>query len=175
VILILGVTISSLSQLALLLLQCQPTMSPFWYYLCESVSGVVSWVAVSLSALSDVMPPQWRAASFGMILAGFSLGFSMAPFLALWLGHFSVSVLSLTAVWAGLSSIVFFFPETLPPEIAVEASAVRAEQMRGLRGSQKVLWWLYRPIWELSILNRNRLFRLLSCLAFCSGMVSSGE
>lgn len=34
---------------------------------------------------------------------------------------------------------------------------------------------MYRPIWELSILNRNRLFRLLSCLAFFNTMAASGD
>jgi MFS family permease len=39
-----------------------------------------------------------------------------------------------------------------------------------------ILWNIcYRPIWEISILNRNCLFRLLSLLAFFSGMVLAGE
>jgi MFS family permease len=150
-------------------------MSPFWYYFAGAMTGLVSWVAIALSALSDVMPPKWRAPSFGLMLAGFSLGFALAPQLALVLGHFKVSVMSLTVIWMGLVTLVFFFPETLPPETAIEARDVREEQMDGLSGAQKILWTMYRPIWELSILNRSRLFRLLSCLAFFSGLVSSGE
>lgn len=174
-ILVMGVLISSISPLCLVLLQLRPEMSPFWYYSAGAMTGLVSWVAVALSALSDVMPPRWRAPSFGLLLAGFSLGFALAPQLALVLGRFNVSVMSLLAVWAGLLTLVLFFPETLPPETAVEARDVREEQMDGLSGSQKALWAIYRPIWELSILNRSRLFRLLSSLAFFSGMVSSGE
>lgn len=150
-------------------------MSPAWYYFTGAISGLVSWVAVSLSALSDVMPARWRAPSFGMVLAGLMLGFSFAPLLALMLGHFNVSILSLTAVWSGLFTIVFFFPETVSVETAIEARAVREAQIEGLEGLRKLAWYIYRPMWELSILNRNRLFRLLSCLAFCSGMVASGE
>ena len=150
-------------------------MSPAWYYGAGGLSGLVSWIAVALSALSDVMPPRWRAPSFGLLLAGFSLGFAMAPSLALLLGHFWVSVMALGTVLASVVVVIFFFPETLPPELAAEARDVREEQTEGLTVHKKVLWWLYRPIWELSILNRNHLFRLLSTLAFFSGLVSSGE
>lgn len=51
----------------------------------------------------------------------------------------------------------------------------RAEQVEGLTRSQKIWWNIQRPLWELSILNRSKLFRLLSLLAFFSGMVSSGD
>jgi len=171
----LGVAVSCLSPLCLVLIQLDPEMSPFWYYGAGALSGLFSWFAVALSALSDVMPPRWRAPSFGLLMAGFSLGFALAPSLALFLGHFRVSVMALTTMLASLLVVVFLFPETLPPEVAVEARDVREEQMEGLSTTKKVLWTVYRPIWELSILNRSRLFRLLSSLAFFSGMVSSGE
>ena len=167
--------ISCLSPLFLVVVQLHPNMSPAWYYGAGGLSGLVSWIAVALSALSDVMPPRWRAPSFGLLLAGFSLGFAMAPSLALLLGHFWVSVMALGTVLASVVVVIFFFPETLPPELAAEARDVREEQTEGLTVHKKVLWWLYRPIWELSILNRNHLFRLLSTLAFFSGLVSSGE
>jgi MFS family permease len=128
-----------------------------------------------MSALSDVMPARWRAPSFGLLLAGFSLGFALAPQLALFLGRFNVSVLSLATIIAGLITVVFFLPETLPEEIAADARFLREERTDGMTESEKFFWILKRPIWELSILNRSRLFRLLSCLAFFSGMVSSGE
>jgi MFS family permease len=174
-VMIVGLLISSLSPLLLVGLQLQSEMSPFWYYLAGAVSGLVSWIGVALSTLSDVMPPHWRAPSFGLLLVGFSVGFAVAPQLAFLLGHFWVSVMSLASIWFGIIVLVCFFPETLPPEMALVARLAREEQVEGLSSSQKALWSMYRPIWELSILNRNRLFRLLSCLAFFSGMVSSGE
>lgn len=171
-----GIVLSSLSPLCLVAIQFIPTMSPNWYYFCGALTGLVSWIAVALSALSDVMPPQWRAPSYGLLLAGFSLGFAMAPQLALLLGHFYVSILSLVVVWMGLITVIFFLPETLPAQTALEAQAVRMERMENLTTQrEKIKWMLYRPFWELSILNRSNLFRLLSSLAFFSGMVSSGE
>ena len=174
-IMLIGVMLSCLSPLCLVLTQIYPDMNPIWYYGAGGLSGLVSWIAVALSALSDVMPPRWRAPSFGLLLAGFSLGFALAPSLALLLGHFRVSLMALGTVVMAVVVVVFFFPETLPPELALEARDVRQEQMEGLNAQKKALWVLYRPIWELSILNRSRLFRLLSALAFFSGIVTAGE
>jgi hypothetical protein len=164
-----------LSPLCLVLLQLRPEMSPIWYYGVGASRGLVNWIAVALSALSDVMPPKWRAPSFGLLLAGFSLGFAMAPTLALFLGHFHVSVLSLVVLLLGFVVTVTFFPETLPPQSSLAARLSREAQVDGLSPREKLWWNIKRPLWELSILNRSRLFRLLSLLAFFSGVVSSGD
>jgi MFS family permease len=177
-ILIFGIFINSLSPLLLVLLQVDTTLSPFWYYAAGAFSGLVSWIGVALSTLSDVMPAQWRAPSYGLVLVGFSFGFAIAPQLAFLLGHWYVSLLSLGMIWFGLFIFIFCLPETLAPEFAAEAKRVRAEKLRQQTSNtaQRILYnTFYRPFWELSILNRSRLFRLLSCLAFFSGMVSSGE
>jgi MFS family permease len=177
-IMILGLFINSLSPLFLVLLQLNPYMSPFYYYSVGTLSGLVSWIGVALSTLSDVMPSHWRAPSYGLVLVGFSLGFAVAPQLAFLLGHWYVSLVSLGTIWFGIFILMFFVPETLAPNIAAEAKRVRQEQIehQTSTATQRILYNVfYRPFWELSILNRNRLFRLLSCLAFFSGMVSSGE
>jgi MFS transporter, DHA1 family, tetracycline resistance protein len=173
--LILGVFLSCMSPLCLVLIQWIPGMSPNFYYAASASTGLINWIAVALSSLSDVMPPQWRAASFGMLIAGLYLGFAAAPTLALALGHFQVSILSLTMVLLGFLHTVFFFPETLSPEKAAIAKESRRSEVAGLTQAQHILWNVVRPARELSILNRNDLFRLLSVLAFFSGMVSSGD
>jgi MFS transporter, DHA1 family, tetracycline resistance protein len=150
-------------------------MSPVYFYGVDAIQGLVNWIAVALSALSDVMPPRWRAPSFGLLLAGFSLGFALAPALALFLGHVRVTVLSLVMVLLGFFVIVFSFPETLSRESAAQARRTRQALLAETPQRNPLVWNMYRPLWELSILNRNRLFRLLSCLAFFSGLVSSGD
>jgi DHA1 family tetracycline resistance protein-like MFS transporter len=71
---------------------------------------------------------------------------------------------------------VAFFPETLPPEAAAEAARIRQEQYTEHDTvAGKIIWSAVRPLRELSILNRNQLFRLLSVLAFFSGMVTSAD
>jgi MFS family permease len=174
-ILIIGVLISSLSPLLLVFLQLNITMTPFWYYSASALSGLVSWIAVALSVLSDVLPDRWRAPGFGMLLAGFSLGFAVAPQLAPLLGHFYTSLLSLAFVWSGLLLLIVWFPETLPTETAERARHVRQSLSEGFSPRAKALWLMKRPLWELSILFRSRIFVLLSALAFFSGLAASGD
>jgi DHA1 family tetracycline resistance protein-like MFS transporter len=170
-----GVFLSLLSPLTLVLLQMYVGFSPNWYYAVGAFTGLINWITVALSSLSDVMPAKWRAPSFGMLMAGFSLGFAIAPQLALVLGHFRVSVFAFLLVLMGFFVTLFFYPETLLPETAIEAQIVREELVEGLTQCQRIVWNIKRPVWELSILNRNRLFRLLSALAFFSGLVSAGD
>lgn len=174
-ILIGGVFLSLLRPMCLILIQMIPDMSPTWYYAAGACGGLISWVAVALTSLSDVMPPEWRAASFGMLLAASFLGFAMAPQMALFFTHFQVSVLSFGLCLIGFLNTVFFFPETLDPEKATIAREVRSAHVEGFSPAEMVLWNVKRPFWELSILNRSRLFRSMAVLAFFSGMVSSGD
>ena len=69
--------------------------------------------------------------------------------------------------------------ETPSPATAAEARRIRRSSRQQQQGSsstplwrqQQVLWWIRRPLRQMGILNRNRLFGLLSYLAFCSGTV----
>ncbi len=147
-------------------------MSPFPYYACHALSGLVSWMAVAISSLSDVMPPIWRAPSFGLILAGFSMGFALSPILAVFMSHLCVSIFALSILVAGFIFACFSLPETLSPEMSE-----RARESRLSERPEFVTWTytLMRPAKELLILNRNKLFRLLSALAFFSGCISTAD
>ena len=138
------------------------------------------------------MPKQWRAPCFGLLLSGFSLGFAFAPVLALGLTHFGVSLLSLALVTIGLLYSIFCLPETLPSELLHKKALERQLKLNvndefnknvdGLNNEvyrnrskksdahaskcKSIARWLLRPALELSILNRNNFFRLLSALAF---------
>jgi MFS transporter, DHA1 family, tetracycline resistance protein len=183
-IIILGLSLNCLSPLCLLLLQIFPTMSPTWYYVASGSSGLVNWVSVTLSALADVLPPHLRAAGFGILLATFSLGFALSPILAAILDepfHVTIVCCSLLAVawiWTYMS-----LPETVDPEVAKDAIRTNAIARREWNscGNTEVCGWklsfafIYRPVFELSILNRSYLFRLLSALAFFSGMVGTAD
>ncbi|GKY96168.1 hypothetical protein MPSEU_000576600 [Mayamaea pseudoterrestris] len=174
-ILVFGVFLSLFSPLTLVWIQLDASVSPNWYYAAGVATGLVNWITVALSSLSDVMPQKWRAPSFGLLIAGFSLGFALAPTLAMVLGHLRTSMLALVLVSIGFVITVVYFPETLSPVQAADARQIRRDMVDGLTNNQKVWWAIRRPVYELSILNRNRLFRLLSALAFFSGLVSSGD
>lgn len=174
-IMLLGIFLSLLAPMCLVLLQLIDTMTPNYYYIANASTGIVNWIAIALSALSDVMPKKWRAPSFGLLLAGFSLGFAFSPLLALLFSHLGVSIFSLSLLVTGFLFAAFFLPETLPPEIAQEAIRARSVDPEDETALGCVLRQVLRPLQELSILNRNRLFRLLSALAFFSGMSSSAD
>lgn len=128
---------------------------------------------------------------FGLLLSGFSLGFALSPILALGFSHFGVSCLSLSLLILSFIYSLFFLPETLPAEIAEAARYQRRNRQEiaigqggqegGAAETETGTWvksfgqMMIRPIQELSILNRNSFFRLLSALAFFSGMSTSAD
>lgn len=85
-------------------------------------------------------------------------------------------------VLLGFVVTVLVLPETLPPD-AAEAARRRhtdtgedSEDRSDRRNWMKTVWqYLVRPLAEMAILNRDTFFRMLSILAFFSGMVSSGD
>eukprot|EP00529_Nitzschia_sp_RCC80_P011327 CAMPEP_0113489950 /NCGR_PEP_ID=MMETSP0014_2-20120614/26791_1 /TAXON_ID=2857 /ORGANISM="Nitzschia sp." /LENGTH=613 /DNA_ID=CAMNT_0000383699 /DNA_START=351 /DNA_END=2188 /DNA_ORIENTATION=+ /assembly_acc=CAM_ASM_000159 len=212
-ILILGLVLGTVPPLMLVLVQIFPSMSPWSYYSAHAMTGLVNWIAVALSSLADVLPQQYRAPGIGLLLAGFMFGFSLSPILSMLLSKLTLSIVSFSTVLVGLMSSILFLPETLPPEIALQAKQRRQEAMeaeiddaardedltstymypyeevpgggntrRRKRRMKRLKKWcslakhmITRPIRELSILNRNHFFRLISSLAFFSGMVSSGD
>ena len=100
-IIVLGIGLSLLGPMNLVLMQLYDNISPFPFYACHAFSGAVSWMAVALSSLSDVIPAEWRAPAFGMVIAGFSLGFALSPILAVFLSHLAVSILALSILLGG--------------------------------------------------------------------------
>ena len=99
--LILGQMFAVLGPLSLVVIQTFPSSNPNWYYVADSAGGLISWISLALSALSDVMPKQWRAPTFGLLLSGFSVGFALSPVLALGFSHYGVSLLSLSLLIVG--------------------------------------------------------------------------
>lgn len=181
-VLVLGEFLAVLGPFCLVLLQLFPSTNPNWYYISSSFGGIISWISIALSALSDVMPKKWRAPMFGLLLSGFSLGFALSPVLALGFSHLGVSLLSLCLLMGAFLYSVLFLPETLPSEIAEEARNRRRRDYHCHEGQYesetRIHYFkraLIRPFKELSILNRNGFFRLLSALAFFSGMSSSAD
>lgn len=178
-ILVAGMILSSLSSLSLVLIQLNSRMSPLWYYGTYSLSGFVNFMAIILSSISDIMPEQWRAASFGVIFAGFYLGFAFSPALALTMSHQNTSIGAMGLWMLNISFSLFCLPETLSPENAATAKRRRddEEAESGSEGGVGERWKrvIFRPLKEMSILNRDSLFRTLAALAFLGGMVSAAD
>lgn len=118
--LILGQFLSCLAPTVLVLIQMFPTtVKPRWYYIASSLSGMISWISIALSSLSDVVPNHWRAPVFGLLLSAFSLGFAFSPLLALKMTHYTVSMVSFTLLLFGLLYSIVSLPETLTEDVRV--------------------------------------------------------
>ena len=199
----------------LFLIQYIPTMNPWWYYTTSSMTGLVSWIAIALSALNDVLPREFRGPGIGLLFAGFLFGISLAPTLSLFLKRTQLTIVSFIVIAFGFIMTCLFVPETLKPQVAQETKRrrilreqrsheqelqVRIHNQHDQNGNGSFvsflllplrqlccfggrLGWLgqtikliiFRPIHEMSILNRNNFFRLISALAFFTGMVQSGD
>jgi len=120
-----------------------------------------------------VIPKRWRATCFGLLLSSFSIGFAISPVLALKLTHLQVSIFSLNLLIASLIYAIVFLNETLP--IGTSERATRSRRNRVVESGSSYFALIWRPFSELAILNRDSFFRILSCLAFFSGVSSSGD
>jgi Na+/melibiose symporter-like transporter len=172
---LLGISLSCVSPVILVSMQLLPSMSPLWYYISSGSTGLVNWLAVALSSVADILLPQYRASGFGLVLACFSLGFAVSPMIGATFNHFHSSLFCCMTLIVAWINAICFLPETLPEDAAIEAKNIRNQRNAGVTALQAVKAFFMRPIQEISILNRNQLFRMLSILAFFSGMVSSAD
>ena len=177
VIILLGILLSLMQPFVLILIQLDHSLSPNWYFACGILSNFISWFTISLSSISDVTPKKWRAASFGILTAVFSVGFSMSPSLSLTMTHFQASIFSFFLLVLCLFYAVLFLPETLPKETVLASRQQRQLQRNSDDESycECMCRNLIKPFRELSILNRNSFIRTVGLLAFFSGMSSSGD
>mmetsp|Transcript_54656 Transcript_54656/g.62013 ORF Transcript_54656/g.62013 Transcript_54656/m.62013 type:complete len:735 (-) Transcript_54656:116-2320(-) len=223
--LLIGLVLAMTPAIGLFLIEYIPTMNPWWYYSCHAGTGFISWMAIALSTMNDVLPPEFRAPGIGLLFAGFLFGISFAPTLGILIKNRShLCLLSFGVTLVGFLLTVFFVPETVKPHMAQEQKQRRLQREKvveekdlkirsqlqqqqqhqhedrqqdddhyfyslwfSLRrfyyGSSwlstniKLVWrnFIVRPIQEMSILNRNTFFRILSSLAFFTGMVTSAD
>jgi len=219
--LLIGLVLAMTPAIGLFLVEYIPNLNPWWYYTCHAGTGFISWMAIALSALNDVLPPEFRAPGIGLLFAGFLFGISFAPTLGILITNRShLCLLSFGVTLVGFLLTVFYVPETVKPHMAAEQKQRRCQreklveeqdlkirsqlQQRQDRQQQddnhylssfwcslrrfyygsswysiklKLVWrnLIVRPIQEMSILNRNTFFRILSSLAFFTGMVTSAD
>jgi DHA1 family tetracycline resistance protein-like MFS transporter len=170
----------TLAPSVLVWMQLFPSTDPVFYYFAISTIGVVSFMSIAFAALSDCMPENFRAASFGVVMAGFHAGFALSPSLALLLNHLQVSLISLTFTSAAFVYTLMAFPETLPEavrqhnrqRVSTERDSNNGDA-RGCCSLRQVGQTLSRPFREMTILTRDRTIRLVAVGSFFSSMVFS--
>jgi DHA1 family tetracycline resistance protein-like MFS transporter len=181
-VIILSLALQCIPSSVFVLLQHCPRMHPIFFYASNTMIGGSNYLSIVFSSLSDVVPMEYRAISFGFLLAGFYGGFSLAPSItvllhnndlaAAWISLFFVASSFFTALW--------FLPETLPDD-------VRQQNLDGLREStytqsearsgkmHQFCHLAMRPSREISILNRDMTVRLLAIGSFFSAMVFASD
>lgn len=176
-IMILSMFLSLLSPLVLVTMQVTPSLDPVWYFIAFALIGLVNFMSISFSMLSDIMPPHYRAPSFGLFISSWYLGFAGSPSLTLVMNHFQVSLLSVFTSILGFLFSCCALPETLPEAVAERNLSERLAGTATAQDGESALLRkaIFRPIREMSILNRDAMFRLLTVAYFFSGMVFSSD
>jgi len=129
-----------------------PTLA--WLFVGRVISGITSSsFSMANAYIADVTPPERRAGAFGLLGAGFGIGFVLGPTLGGLLGHYDprwpfalAGVLSLLNACYGL----FVLPESLPPE----------------RRSPRFSWARANPVGALRLLRAYPRLAPLACINF---------
>lgn len=173
---VLGTLLALLGNFAFLYVCMRPLSNPWVFYYTRSLHGIINWTAIALSAISDVMPPQLRAPAVGVLMAAYWFGVCIGPTIAAFLGYLNAVVFSCFVAVLSILFAVFFVPETVLPTIASQTRTRHRRQQRVHDNMlQSICWNFLRPFREISIVNRDGFFRLISVLAFFNGMVTSGD
>ena len=168
-----GLAISCLPTMTLVAFQEVDDMNPLWFYGAISITGVISWFAILVAGISDVIEPRWRTAAYGVTSVGWGIGFSISPSFAVTLSNQAASVASLSLLCSGFLYAYFFIPETLSKEIADKNAEERKRREDLSESTMKRT--IYRPFRDMTILNRNSLFRTMAIVNCLSSMAFSAE
>lgn len=144
--------------------------------------GAVNYLSIVFAALSDVVPLEFRAPSYGIVLSGFFGGFALAPSVAMVLQRdIEVAIFFLVLTAFALILALAFLPETLPDQVRLENVALQQQQSAyedgdRVKGSVAWLWHAAtRALREVSILNRDWAIQLLTIGSFFSAMVYAAD
>ena len=159
---------------------------PNWFFVSESLSGIVNFYSIGFTQLSDLMPPKHRAAAYGIYIGSFMGALAVAPFLATLMSHFAISILACGIKLLALLIAVIFLPETLPQATMSQAAKTKDSPTTTINtntntNTNKSLFWtrvgklFSRPFRELKILGRNRAITLVALGSFAAKAVFSAD
>src|SRR6202166_1717368 len=109
-----------------------------WWLLLGGVISVITAASFSTAGayISDVTPPEKRAASFGLIGAAFGVGFVLGPALGGLLGAISPRLPFWASAFMALANVrwgLFVLPESLPKEKRVALAWQHANPLGALK------------------------------------------
>ena len=116
-----------LSPIALLCIQIVPptVISTNWFFIIESLAGVINWFSIGFAQLSDLIPPHHRSAAFGLYMGSFFAGIAIGPILNAVVSHYQITLFSMTVRVGALVFAILYLPETLPTPTQVSLEGRR--------------------------------------------------
>jgi len=140
-------------------------LHPVFYYASSCLLLAIELLGLSFAVMSDVMPVEFRTASYGLLSAGLFGGFSFAPTLVVILpSQTSVVATSLSLTLIGLLLSITWLPETREiREVTPEGE------------NQNLTSSLFNPLQALSVLNETRVIRLIALASFLSSLVFAAD
>ncbi|CAI5731643.1 unnamed protein product [Peronospora farinosa] len=136
----------------------QPRGSIIPYLILRLFDYGFGTAGVMSAAVADVVTPEKRAAAFGILFAGLSVGYCISAFIAPFFSRDHVLQIAAALFVSRVLWAMIILPETLP---------VRSHM-------KKTRWVMENPISAMSILFRNKLFMRLTCLIALTSFVASG-
>jgi DHA1 family tetracycline resistance protein-like MFS transporter len=113
--------------------------SLWWLFVGRIISGIsTSNVSTAFAYITDVTAPEKRAKAFGMVSAGFGVGFVIGPAVGGLLGNINIRFPFWAAAILSLGNALYGF-FILPESLAVERRAKSAWHMANPLGSLKLL------------------------------------
>lgn len=175
VVLLFALFLLTLSPAALLMIQVNKAINPTWYFVVDGATAMVSFMSISFAQISDIMPPRYRSASFGVFFGAFYAGIAIGPRAAVLLGHLQVSLFSVVVRVLALIFALVALPETLPDSVAARNKEKRREATPTSRGCSRIVKLMFRPLRELDILVRNETLILVTFATFLVKVVFSAD
>jgi MFS family permease len=169
-----SILLNCLPALMLLCMMEFKNFPPMYYYAASSLYGTIDFLTIMFAALADVIPENDRAPAYGLLLASFYGGYSLAPSIPLLCtSHKQVAVLSLILLGLGLGVSIIWLPETLSPENQKQAM----EEQAAAEATEKRTWvrTIMRPLLEISVLGNSLALALVAAGAFCEEMVFASD
>jgi len=109
----------------------------WWLLLGRLISGIAAAsFSTSAAYITDVTPPEKRAAAFGLIGAAFGVGFVLGPAIGGLLGSISPRLPFWASAFMALANVcwgLFALPESLPPEKRTAFSWKNANPLGALK------------------------------------------
>jgi MFS family permease len=192
-IMICSVLLSCIPAAVLLLIQVFSNISPTWYFITYSLIGILNFLGIAMAALSDNVPQEYRAPTYGLLLCVSYGALATGPTVSVLLGHLGSTIVSLGLMIVSLFTAILFLPETLSEEIRRDNMAIQQQQRQreqelvlqndseaGSNCIHSSLWvplcrLMRRPFHDIAVLNRSWTMRLVAAAAFLESMVFAGD